>query len=103
MATVFFDSEGLLLVGIMSQGTTINSDIYLATLKKLQARLSHARPHRQKHVLLLHDTHVSRKTKEEITKLGWTTLPHPPYSLNVAPFDYHLFCKLKESLCGTQF
>jgi hypothetical protein len=37
MATVFFDSEGLLLVDIMPQGTTINSDAYVVTLKKLQA------------------------------------------------------------------
>lgn len=92
---------------IMPQGTTINSDAYVATLKKLQARLSRARPHRQKQdVLLLHDNvrpHISQKTKDEITKLGWTTLPHSPYSPDVAPSDYHLFGKLKESLRRTRF
>jgi hypothetical protein len=36
MATVFFDSEGILLVD-KPQETTINSDTYVATLKKLQA------------------------------------------------------------------
>jgi histone-lysine N-methyltransferase SETMAR len=30
MAMVFFDSEGLLLVDIVPQGTTINSDTYMA-------------------------------------------------------------------------
>jgi hypothetical protein len=49
MAMVFFYSEGLLFVDIMLQGTTINSDAYVATLKKLQAQLSCARPHQQKH------------------------------------------------------
>ncbi|KAJ4444138.1 hypothetical protein ANN_05927 [Periplaneta americana] len=56
MATVFFDSEGLLLVDIIPLGTTINSDGYVATLKKLQVRLSRVRRHREKQdVLLLHD------------------------------------------------
>ncbi|KAJ4430181.1 hypothetical protein ANN_22391 [Periplaneta americana] len=41
-------AEGLLLVDIMPHGTTINSDAYVATLKKLQARLSRVRRHREK-------------------------------------------------------
>ncbi|KAJ4432433.1 hypothetical protein ANN_21052 [Periplaneta americana] len=50
--------EGLLLVDIMPHGTTINSDAYVATLKKLQVRLSHVRRHWEKQdVLLLHTTH----------------------------------------------
>jgi hypothetical protein len=40
---------------------------------------------------------------DENTKLGWTTLPHPPYSPDVVTSDYHLFGKLKESLRGTRF
>jgi transposase len=56
--------------------------------------------------LLLHDNaqpHVSQKIKDDITKLGWTTLPRPPYSPDVAPTDYHLFGKLKESIRRTRF
>ncbi|KAJ4440147.1 hypothetical protein ANN_08285 [Periplaneta americana] len=37
--------EGLLLVDIMPHGTTINSDAYVVTLKKLQARLSRVQRH----------------------------------------------------------
>ncbi|KAJ4449245.1 hypothetical protein ANN_00642 [Periplaneta americana] len=62
MATVFFDSEGLLLVYIMPHGTTI------------QVRLSRVRRHREKQdVLLLHDNaqpYVSHKTTDQITKFG---------------------------------
>lgn len=39
MATVFWDSEGVILVNIMAKGTTINSEAYVKTLKKLHARL----------------------------------------------------------------
>ncbi|KAJ4426323.1 hypothetical protein ANN_27137 [Periplaneta americana] len=74
MATVFFDSEGFLLVDIIPHGTTISSDAYVATLKKLQARMSRVRRHREKQdVLLLHDnarSYVSHKTTDQIRKLG---------------------------------
>ncbi|KAJ4444974.1 hypothetical protein ANN_06773 [Periplaneta americana] len=100
MATVFFDSQGLLLVDIMPHGTTINSDAYVATLKKLQARLSRVRRHREKQdVLLLYDNaqlYVSHKTTDQIRKFGQTTLKHPPYSPELAPCDYHLFGKMKD-------
>ncbi|KAJ4437447.1 hypothetical protein ANN_17591 [Periplaneta americana] len=100
MATVFFDSEGLLLVDIMPHGTTINSDAYVATLKKLLARLSRVRQHQENQdVLLLHDNaqpYVSHKTTDQIRKLGYTTLKHPPYSPELGPCDYHLFGKLKD-------
>lgn len=107
MASVFWDSEGVLLVDIMEPGTTINSTAYVATLKKLQGRLRRVRPHRQNEdVLLLHDNarpHVSRQTTGDIRKLGWTVLQHPPYSPDLAPSDYHLFGPLKDELRGTRF
>ncbi|KAJ4438667.1 hypothetical protein ANN_14614 [Periplaneta americana] len=43
------------------------------------------------------------KTTDQIRKLRWTTLKHPPYSPDLVPCDYHLFGKLKESLRGTRF
>ena len=42
----------------------------------------------------------SQTTKKE---LGWDLLPHPPYSLDIAPSDYHLFRALKNFLRGRQF
>jgi hypothetical protein len=101
------DNVQCALVDTMPQETTINSDAYVPTLKKLQAWLSRVQPHQQKQdVLLLHDItrpHVSQKTKDEIIKLTWTTQSHPPYRPDVAPSGYHLFGKLKESLRRTRF
>ncbi|EGI70636.1 FLJ37770-like protein [Acromyrmex echinatior] len=34
---------------------------------------------------------------------NWDVLTHPPYSPDLAPSDYHLFTKLKESLAGKRF
>jgi len=107
MATVFWDSEGVILVDIMAKGTTINSDAYVQTLKKLYARLRRVRPNRQmKDVLLQHDNarpHTSLRTMETIATFGWTVLPHPPYSPDLAPSDFHLFGSLKDGMRGIHF
>jgi hypothetical protein len=39
MATVFWDADGVILVDIMPHGQTINSDLYVQTLKTLQKHI----------------------------------------------------------------
>ena len=38
-----------------------------------------------------------------IQELGWEVLPHPPYSPDLAPFDYYLFRTLNYEIRGQQF
>jgi len=40
---------------------------------------------------------------DTIQKVKWYVLPHPSYSLDLAPTDYHLFGPLKEHLGGKSF
>jgi histone-lysine N-methyltransferase SETMAR len=91
----------------MPKGTTINSEACVATSTNLHARLRRVRPHKQMaDILLQHDNlrpHVSLRTTKAINKFGWTVLSHPPYSPDLAPSDYHLFGKLKDSLRGSKF
>ncbi|KAG8229468.1 hypothetical protein J437_LFUL008242 [Ladona fulva] len=42
-------------------------------------------------------------TTKLIAKCGWTALPHPPYSPDLAPSDFHLFGPLKDGLRGEHF
>jgi histone-lysine N-methyltransferase SETMAR len=42
-------------------------------------------------------------TKVAIQELDWEILPHPPYSLDLAPSDYHLFPCLSNNLHGAEF
>jgi histone-lysine N-methyltransferase SETMAR len=57
-------------------------------------------------MLIQHDNarpHTTLRTQEAIAKFGWTVFPHPPYSPDLAPSDFHLFGSLKDALCGTRF
>ncbi|KAG5314671.1 MOS1T transposase, partial [Pseudoatta argentina] len=45
-------------------------------------------------VILLHDNarpHVAKPVKTYLETLKWEVLPHPPYSPDIAPSDFHLF------------
>jgi histone-lysine N-methyltransferase SETMAR len=38
-----------------------------------------------------------------IAKIGWEVLPHPSYSPDLAPSNYHLFGFVKDQLRGQRF
>ena len=40
---------------------------------------------------------------EHIANLGWIVLPHPQYSLDLVPFEFHMFGPKKSELCGQHF
>ena len=104
LATVFRDIHGIICIEFLPRGSTIDSDRYIQTLKKLKARIYRARPALEmQRVLFHHDNappHTSGKTRETIASMGWKTLPHPPYSPDLAPSDYHLFGPMKLHMKG---
>ena len=54
----------------------------------------------------MHDNarlHTARLTLETVEQLGSDVLPHPPYSPDLAPSDYHLFGLMKKMLVGQKF
>jgi hypothetical protein len=46
---------------------------------------------------------TARATQELLQSFKWEVLAHPPHSPDLAPSDYHLVTKLKESLAGKTF
>jgi len=57
-------------------------------------------------VKFLHDTalaHQALATQKKLAYLGFQCLDHPPYSLDLAPSDYHMFSGLKNQLKGRHF
>ena len=57
--------------------------------------------------VLLHYDNARARTAaaivETVQQLGFELLQHPPYSLDLAPSNYHIFGPLKEALCGRRF
>jgi hypothetical protein len=94
----------MILMDVLPRGQMINSDVYVETLKKCFQGVC---PHKDVTKVLLHHNNArpdtSVHTQEAITKLQWTVLPHPPYILELAPSNYHLFSPLKDAICKKKF
>ena len=57
-------------------------------------------------LLLLQDNdlaHTSQAAMTAATECEFEILPHPPYSTDMAPFDFYLFPKLKAHNPGEQY
>ena len=60
----------------------------------------------RKGIIFLQDNarpHTSLVTHNKLLELGWEVMPHPPYSPDLAPSDYHLFRSLQNHLNGRTF
>ncbi|KAG5319342.1 MOS1T transposase, partial [Pseudoatta argentina] len=76
---------------------------------RLSRALKEKRPlYAQKHdkVILLHDNvrpHVGKPVKTYLETLKWEVLPHPPYSPDIAPSNFHLFRSMAHGLADRRF
>jgi [histone H3]-lysine36 N-dimethyltransferase SETMAR len=106
---IWWDQKGILFHELLPQGETVNAALYSTQLQRLQAVIKQKRPFTGKgkrRIILLHDNarpHVAKSTRAVIEQLGWEVLPHPAYSPDLAPSDYHLFLGLKTSLRNIVF
>jgi len=107
MCTIFYDSDGVVLIDYMPHNTTITGTYYADLLRRLRDSIREKRRGMlTAGVLLLHDNapaHTSRVSKAAIRECGFQDLPHPAYSPDLAPCDFHLFPNLKRHLKGTRF
>ena len=53
MASVFWDSSGILFINYLEKGNTINSDYYFALLDQLKKEITGNRPHLLKKICIL--------------------------------------------------
>jgi histone-lysine N-methyltransferase SETMAR len=105
LLTVFWDYRGVIHQEFMAKGTTINSEAYVQTIRKLKQRINRVRRDK-KPMILQHDNarpHTSVFTKAALDNFGFQVLAHPPYSPDLAPSDFWLFGTLKKYLRGIHF
>ena len=95
------------MIDYLEKGETINGEYYSNELRQLREILkSKRRGKLQKGVLLLQDNapvHTANIATKAAHDCGFEVLPHPPYSPDLAPSDFYLFPKLKESITGRRY
>lgn len=109
MLCVWWDQEGVVYRELLKPGETVNAERYRQQLINLSHALLEKRPEwarRHGKVILLHDnapSHTAKPVRDALKTLGWEVLPHPPYSPDLAPSDYHLFSSMGHALKNQHF
>ena len=107
MASVFWDFRVVIHIDYLSKGHKINAAYYQKAFRDVHAAIKRKRPGLiTRGVIFQQDNarpHTAQSTMAVISQLGWEVIPHPPYSPDLAPSDFHLFGRLKNHLSGTHF
>lgn len=110
MAVVFWDTEGLVHLELFKSSKErpgLTCDLYSAMLSRMHASLTRSNPRKaRRSLLLLQDNAPCHKTAQvaaNLNSLGIKTMPHPPYSPDLAPSDYYLFRVIKNHFKGKSF
>ena len=104
----FFDSTGMIYMHWVPIGQTVNKEYYVEVLREFWKRFLGKRPALFK-LGLWHfhqdntPVHNSILVTDYLTKMDIKTVPHSPYSPDLAPCDFCLFLKLKEKLGGCRY
>ncbi|XP_014484314.1 PREDICTED: histone-lysine N-methyltransferase SETMAR-like [Dinoponera quadriceps] len=81
------------------KGKAITGQYYASLLDRLNDEIKKKRPHLAKKKILVYQdnasAHKSVKAMAKLNELRYELLPHPPYSSDLAPFDFYLFPNLK--------
>ena len=104
----FFDSTGMIYMHWVPTGQTVNKDYYVEVLREFRKRFRRKRPalfkSGQWH---FHQDNApvdnSILVTDYLAKMGIKTVPHPPYSPDLALCDFWLFPKLKKKLRGCRY
>jgi len=107
MATVFWDSERVLMIDYLERGKTVTGVYYADQIRKRRASIKQQRRGKLRHGVLLHHDNAPAQTSAVATaairECGFQLLNHMPYSPELAPTDYHVLRSLKDSVHGHNF
>ncbi|UYV83954.1 hypothetical protein LAZ67_X000689 [Cordylochernes scorpioides] len=109
MLCIWWDQLGVIYYELLQPNETITGERYQQQLMRLSRALKIKRPlyaKRHDKVIYQHDNarpHVAKVVKETLEALQWDVLPHPLYSPDIAPSDYHMFRSMTHGLAEQQF
>lgn len=109
MLCIWWDQKGVIYYELLPSGQTIKGPLYRTQLMRLKRAIAEKRPEystRHESVIFHDDNakpHRNPVVKTYVENVGWEPLPHPPYSPDLAPSDYHLFRSMQNALSGIRF
>lgn len=108
MFIMFADMPGIILQHVVPENNTVNTDYFWKVFRRdLVHALSKKRPGMPLEDFNLHmdnaSSHTAGATALELAVLGFGCVSHPPYSPNLAPFDFAMFPNIKSQLKGQRF
>ena len=113
MISIWWDQKGVIHHELFQRDPktkkTITGEVYRQQLIRLNRAIKEKRPEyatRHDCIIFQHDNarpHVAKPVKKYLDNTGWEILPHPPYSPDIAPTDYHLFRSMQNALTGIRF
>ena len=108
MRPIFFRASGFVEAVPLEDRKTVTADWYTTVcLPKVFSAIETQRERTGVRGILLHhdnaSSHTALRTREFVENYHAGTLPHPPYSPDLAPCDFWLFSKLKDQLRRRRF
>lgn len=108
MITVWWSAAGVIHYDFLKHGETITAQSYCQQIETMHRKLLDTQPGlvNRKGPILLHDNarpHVSKMTVQKLHELKYEILPHPAYSPDLSPTDYHLFKHMDAFLVDKRF
>ena len=106
---IWWDQLDVVYYELLKPNETITGAVYRTQLMRLSRALKDKRAHycsRHDKVILMHDNarpHVAALVKTYMETLEQEVLPHPPYSPDIAPSDFHLFRLMTHGLSEQHF
>ena len=96
LLTVWRCCKGVIHYSLLQPGQTVTAESYCRDLELMHQKLQTFWPalSNRKGFILIQDNarpHTSQVTRQKLTQLNIEVLPHPPYSPDLSPTDYHFF------------
>lgn len=93
---------------MLPQNQILTGDIYCSQFVRSKEAVQQKCPQsaNRRRVTFQHDNarpHSYLATRQKLVEFFWDVLPHPPYSPDLAPSDYHLCRSLKQSSAEKTF
>ena len=105
MLCIWWGVKGVVYWELLPENSTVTGTMYRAQINKIKAEVEKNGLQRGK-IYFQHDNakpHVAKIVTAKLKELDWKLLPHPPYTPDLAPSDYHLFRSLSNDMRGRKF